>query len=141
MNKITKDGFIWLLVTDKAKEIFNSGLFELYRLYDDGSDAEGLIESMDDLNEALEQGMNIGIEVGFLELSQKTANWVCEVKAIDPDTNNEIDISIYKHDNGGMFGVDSSFIEQVAEESEMDETVCYVGDPFNYGCKVELFEN
>jgi len=61
--KITDDGFVWLLVTDKAKEIFISGLFPLYELHDDSS--ESLIEGFDQLNEALANGLNIGIEVGF----------------------------------------------------------------------------
>lgn len=63
MTKIV-DGFIWLLVTKKAKEVFNSGLFSLYVLYDDGT--EGQAESLDDINEALANGLDIGIEVGHL---------------------------------------------------------------------------
>jgi hypothetical protein len=62
--KVTADGFVWLLVTEKAKEIFNSGLFSLFVLYDD--DSEALIEEFEDLNKALENGLSIGIEVGHL---------------------------------------------------------------------------
>jgi hypothetical protein len=62
--KVTADGFVWLLVTEKAKEIFNSGLFSLFVLYDD--DSESLIEEFEDLNKALENGLSIGIEVGHL---------------------------------------------------------------------------
>lgn len=61
MKKIVND-FIWLIVTDKAKEIFNADLFQLYTLHDDGSEA--LIETFEDLNEALGNGLDIGIEVG-----------------------------------------------------------------------------
>lgn len=61
--KITDDGFVWLVVTEKAKEIFISGLFSLYELHNDSS--ESLIEGLDQLNLALEQGAVIGIEVGF----------------------------------------------------------------------------
>ena len=61
MKKIVND-FIWLVVTDKAKEIFNADLFQLYTLHDDGSEA--LIETFEDLNEALGNGLDIGIEVG-----------------------------------------------------------------------------
>ena len=63
--KITSDGFIWLIVTDKAKEIFNSGLFALYNLYEDES--ESLIETHEQLIEALEMGNEIGIEVGQID--------------------------------------------------------------------------
>lgn len=62
--KITADGFVWLLVTEKAKEVFNSGLFSLFVLYDD--DSEALIEEFEDLDKALENGLSIGIEVGHL---------------------------------------------------------------------------
>jgi len=61
MKKIVND-FIWLIVTDKAKEIFSADLFQLYTLHDDGSEA--LIETFEDLNEALENGLEIGVEVG-----------------------------------------------------------------------------
>jgi len=58
------DNFVWLIVTEKAKDIFHSGIFELYTLYDDGT--ESLITSYDEINEALENGLNIVIEVGHL---------------------------------------------------------------------------
>ena len=63
--KVTKrDSFVWLLVSEKAKDIYNSGLFALYILYDDES--ESLIEEYQQLDDALSNGLNIGIEVGFL---------------------------------------------------------------------------
>lgn len=63
--RITKeDQFVWLLVTEKAKEIFLSGLFELYIIYSD--DSECLIEGFGQLIEAIEDGQDIGIEVGFI---------------------------------------------------------------------------
>lgn len=58
------DNFVWLIVTDKAKEIFISGLFTLYILYEDNS--ESLIEGFGQLVEAIEKGLDIGIEVGHL---------------------------------------------------------------------------
>ena len=47
-----------------------------------------------------------------------TAKFVKEVTVIDPDTKGEITIEIYKHENGGMFGVDSSFLEQGFDDDE-----------------------
>lgn len=58
------DGFVWLLVTDKAKQLFDTGLFELYVLYDDGS--EGLVLKPETIDRARECGLEIGIEVGWL---------------------------------------------------------------------------
>lgn len=49
---------------------------------------------------------------------------------IDPDTLGEVDLAIYKHENGGMFAIDASYLEQVAEE-QTDLVDCFViNDPF-----------
>lgn len=58
------NGFVWLVVTDKAEELYFSDLFELYALYDDGS--ESLIESFEHLTTELDNGIEIGVEVGFI---------------------------------------------------------------------------
>jgi len=60
------DGFVWLLITDKAKEVYQSGLFDgsIYVLDDDLS--EGLCESYEDLLKALENGCDIALEVGYV---------------------------------------------------------------------------
>ena len=71
----------------------------------------------------------------------RTAKYVSETSVIDPDTGNIIDVCIYKHENEGMFCIDSSFIEHVAEPDKDDETICYIGDPFNIGGKLMLIEN
>jgi len=70
MIKVTKDNFVFKIVTHKAKEILASGIFELYVLYDDGT--EGLIEDLEDLNLALKEDRDIGIEVGQLNFYFKT---------------------------------------------------------------------
>lgn len=64
--KVTKDNFVWLIVTDKARKVFNTGLFELYILFDD--DTERLIENLDDIDFAFKYKCDIGIEVGHLKI-------------------------------------------------------------------------
>jgi hypothetical protein len=59
-------GFVWFLVTDIAKEVYQSGLFSLYVLHDD--DSESLVEDFFEINQALEDGEDIGIEVGHLTI-------------------------------------------------------------------------
>jgi len=59
-------GFVWFLVTDIAKEVYQSGLFSLYVLHDD--DSESLVEDFFEINQALENGEDIGIEVGHLTI-------------------------------------------------------------------------
>ncbi|CAB4151996.1 hypothetical protein UFOVP595_40 [uncultured Caudovirales phage] len=62
-TKLVND-FIWLIVTEKSKEIYLNELFELYILHDDNT--ETLIEDFMQLNLALEDGEDIGIEIGFM---------------------------------------------------------------------------
>lgn len=63
MKKTTSDNFVFETVThEKALQLFNSE--ELFTLHDDGS--ESLIETIEDLNHAIEKELSIGIEVGFL---------------------------------------------------------------------------
>lgn len=71
-TKTCSDGFVWLLVTlDQARKLWKANVFTLYRLYDDDTEAE--IESEEDLEMAIEQGCQIGIEVGFVsQLSKVT---------------------------------------------------------------------
>lgn len=61
---IIRDGFVWLSVADRAKEIFESRLFEVYKLHEDGS--ESLCESYADIDDALEYGLDLAVEVGHL---------------------------------------------------------------------------
>ena len=47
-----------------------------------------------------------------------SANFVTEVTVIDPDSKGEVQVSIFKDSSNGMFGIDSSFIEQNFEDDE-----------------------
>lgn len=60
------NGFVWLIVTDVAKEIYVSDIFDLFILHDD--DSESLIKDFSEINQALEDGQQIGIEVGHLTI-------------------------------------------------------------------------
>jgi len=62
--KITNDGFVWLIVTDSAKELFSSGALQIFELFDHGS--ESLILTREHLDKALEWGNDIGVEIGSL---------------------------------------------------------------------------
>jgi len=62
MAIVMEDGFIFLDVTEKASQVFESGLFDLYIIHYD--DSESLVEKYADINDAQECGLRIGIEVG-----------------------------------------------------------------------------
>ena len=63
-----------------------------------------------------------------------TAKFVTEIRVKDPDSNAPVEISLFKHENGGMFAIDSSYIVQVLPE----EGSCYINDPLNADGEVEL---
>ena len=67
MIKVTKDNFVWLIVTDNAEEIWDKKVFDLYILYDD--DSESLVENYKQLVTAIDNGLDIGIEVGHLKIT------------------------------------------------------------------------
>lgn len=68
---VTKDdGFVWLDVTERIKKATSESLetlwnaHELFAIHDD--DSESLLESHEEIDEALWLGLKIGIEVGHL---------------------------------------------------------------------------
>ena len=56
----------------------------------------------------------------------KNAKFVKEIVVTDPDTKGDVILEIYKHQNGGMFAMDSSFLEQCCDE----DTFPVIPDPF-----------
>lgn len=67
---------------------------------------------------------------------KRYANWVTEVTVYDPDTGGAVELSVYKHENGGMFAIDSSFVEQV-----LDDDNAVIQDPLETRGRVFLTEN
>lgn len=55
-----------------------------------------------------------------------TAKFVKEIIVTDPDSKGNVSLSVFKHENGGMFALDSSYIEQVLPQ----EGDCTIPDPF-----------
>jgi len=53
----------------------------------------------------------------------RTAVFVKVVTVTDPDTKGLVELSIYKHEGGGMFGIDSSFLDQVVNTDEFDRAI------------------
>ena len=67
MNRLItfSDGFSWWDVTDKAESLYESEAIELYVLYDD--ETESLIESKDELFEAINLNLRVGMELGYIK--------------------------------------------------------------------------
>ena len=72
----------------------------------------------------------------------KRAYFVREITEIDPDSKLPVELELYKHENGGMFAIDSSFLDQVARTDDYDRPI--VPDPFSTEDEIEeviLFDN
>jgi hypothetical protein len=89
--KVVED-FVWLLITDKAKEVYQSGLFDgaIYVLYGDGS--EDACETYEELLIALENGLDIGIEVGHVTPPKpKVVEWYNDLMNLDVTSFRNLD--------------------------------------------------
>jgi hypothetical protein len=75
-------------------------------------------------------------------MSQR-AKFVREITVIDPDTLGEVQLSVYKHEAGGMFAIDSSYVDQVDPHGcpdEDDEIKAAIPDPFaDFGNPTTLY--
>lgn len=61
-TKVTKDGFVWLVISKEAAyQLFTSDI-EVFRLYDDDSE-----RACDDANDIRFHNGEFGIEVGFVK--------------------------------------------------------------------------
>ena len=67
------------------------------------------------------------------------AKFVKDITVIDPDTLGEVQIGIYKHENGGMFGIDASYADQVLDEGD-DMDMC-MADPFMKSNYIVILED
>ena len=48
----------------------------------------------------------------------RKAIFIEEIVIYDPDTNAPVHVAMYKHENGGLFGIDSSFVVDALGEDE-----------------------
>ena len=58
---------------------------------------------------------------------RRGSQFVKEVTVIDPDSKLGVELAVFKHQNGGMFAIDSSFIVQCTGD---DDSIPDVQDPF-----------
>lgn len=58
-----------------------------------------------------------------------------EVTVTDPDSKASVAMSVFKHENGGMFAIDSSYLDQCFD----DVTDPVIPDPFNEGYQITLY--
>ena len=57
-----------------------------------------------------------------------TAKYVKDIVIQDPDTGGDVEVTVFKHQNGGIIALDASYLDQVAEECSSGFPV--IKDPF-----------
>jgi len=70
-----------------------------------------------------------GANIVGVHQSFPLAHFVEEIVVTDPDSKGDVEIEIYKHPNGGMFGIDASFVDQCVNLDEYDRAI--IPDPFS----------
>jgi len=55
------------------------------------------------------------------------AQFTIEITVTDPDSQSPVELSVFKHEGGGMFAIDSSYLIQEFED-DLDPVI---PDPFN----------
>jgi len=55
-----------------------------------------------------------------------TAKFVKEITVVDPDTGGDVQMEVWKHEGGGMFAIDSSYLDQCT-----DPEYPVIPDPFS----------
>ena len=68
-------------------------------------------------------------------VAMNKAYFVEEIVVTDPDSKGLVELEVYKHENGGMFAIDSSYLDQVARTDDYDRPI--VPDPFSTEDKIE----
>jgi hypothetical protein len=56
-----------------------------------------------------------------------TAKFVTEITVTDPDSGGEVELDVFKHENGGMFAIDASYLDQAFD----DDKPIVIPNPFH----------
>jgi len=65
------------------------------------------------------------------------AIYIKDIVIQDPDTGGNVEVTLFKHEGGGIFGLDASYIDQVAGEDNQGNPV--INDPLEESGLVTLY--
>jgi hypothetical protein len=64
------------------------------------------------------------------------AKYIKDIVIQDPDTGGDVEVTLFKHEGGGIFGIDASYIDQVAGEDVQGNPI--INDPFEGSAHLTL---
>lgn len=111
---------VWTIIEAEGKFFYVSGFHYVNRF--------GYLITEEPVKDGLEIEVAIDTEVDK-QPETRTAKLVEEITVVDPDSKGDVELSIYKHENGGMFAMDSSFLDQVVNTDDFDRPI--IPDPFS----------
>tara|TARA_R110000803_G_scaffold56959_3_gene114667 strand:+ start:9845 stop:10147 length:303 start_codon:yes stop_codon:yes gene_type:complete len=81
--KTMSDGYNFFTITkEQAERVYKAEAFSLYAIFDD--DSESLLESLDEIVEAFDMGVDVGIEIGHIK-KPKVGTWFHKAEKILKD--------------------------------------------------------
>jgi hypothetical protein len=110
---------VWTIIETEGNFYFVSGWHYVNRF--------GYLVTNEPVPEDEEYEVKLDTEVD--EPKVHIAKFVKEITVVDPDTKGEVQLAIYKHEGGGMFAIDSSFLDQCATSDDFHEPI--IPDPFS----------
>lgn len=60
----------------------------------------------------------------------KQAYFVTNITVQDPETGADVFLDVFKHQNGGMFAMDSSYLESIGDIGDNEDDNIKIADPF-----------
>lgn len=122
INKIAESlvkGKLWTIIEVEGKFYFVSGWHFVNRF--------GYLVTEEIVPDDEEIEVKLDTEVDMPEMH--TAKLIEEITVIDPDTKGEVQLAVYKHQGGGIFAMDISFLNQCVNTDDFDRPI--IPDPFS----------
>ena len=95
---------VWTIIEVEGKFYYVSGFHFVNRF--------GYLVTEEPVKDGLEIEVKLDTETDEIPEAQYSE----EITVIDPDTKGEVGLTVFKHQNGGMFAIDSSYLEQEFED-------------------------
>ena len=113
---------VWTIIEVEGRFYYVSGYHFVNRF--------GYLITAEPVKEDLEIEVAVNTEVDVDEQPKlHTAKLIEEITVIDPDTKGEVELAVYKHEGGGIFAMDISFLDQCVNTDDFDRPI--VPDPFS----------
>lgn len=110
---------VWTIIEAEGKFFYVSGYHYVNRF--------GYLVTEEPVKEGIEITVELDTEVD--EAKMHTAKLIEELTVVDPDSKGDVELAVYKHEGGGIFAMDISFLDQCVTTDDFDRPI--IPDPFS----------